>query len=252
MAIKFRRERQCPVTLGFTLQGKCKVIYCGQWSCSRCSKLLARRWARRVLLHLRKTTADDGMQWYMLTVTLGSAELDVSRAYQKLKKLWNRLRMSITRQVKIKWQYCAFVEGQPHRQSMPHLHVILNLIPPDCYGKKGKVTQHAVHNFAHALGWGFEANFQAVTDDRASFYVAKYVSKGSRAIPRGFRRVRVSRQWATVPRDPLKKLIVRAYGETLDCYLLRVENLTNTDIQDLLAEYNTAIYDLGAQQINAK
>lgn len=249
--MKFRRDKQCPALMGFNLQGHAKLIYCGQWSCPRCSKKLARKWANRVRVHITETSRLDGEAWYMLTVTLGSSEKEVSSAYRKLKKLWNRLRMSITRQVKAKWQYCAFVEGQPHRQSMPHFHIILNVIPPGVLGKKGVVTQHAVHNYAHRMGWGFEADFSTVTDEKAAWYVSKYVSKGSSVIPRGFRRVRVSRKWTPFVKDPLKILIVRAQGEGLEKYLERVQDLTNVSLDDLRSEYQTAVYELQEQQQHA-
>lgn len=250
--MKFSTDRHCPTLIGFTLQGKARIIYCGQWSCPRCSKKLARKWANRVRIHITETTRIDGENWYMLTVTLGSTEKEVAPAYRKLKKLWNRLRMSITRQVKTRWQYCAFVEGQPKRQSMPHFHIILNVIPPKIVGKKGRVTKHAVHNFAHRLGWGFEADFQAVTDDDASYYVSKYVSKGSAVIPRGFRRVRVSRRWTPFPLDPLKRLIVRRQGETLPDFFTRVQELTDTPLDDLYSEWSTATYELGELQSHAR
>lgn len=192
--------------------------------------------------------ADNGTAWYMLTLTLGGSEKEVAPAYRKLKKLWNRLRMAITRQVSGKWQYAAFVEGQPKRKSMPHFHIIINVIPPTMLGKKGKVTKHNVHNFAHRYGWGFEADFKAVSDDKAAWYVAKYVSKGTMVIPRGFRRVRTSQHWTPFVKDPEKRLIVRRAGETLPDYLIRVQEFTDTALDDLHAEYATAAYELEAQQ----
>jgi len=249
--MSFSTRHSCPALIGFTLQGKAKLIYCGQWSCKTCSRKLARRWANRVRNHLAETTRIDGESWYMLTLTLGSSEKRVDLAYIKLKKLWNRLRMSITRQAKIKWQYCAFVEGQPKRQSMPHFHIIMNVIPPKCLGKKGVVTKHAVHDFAAKLGWGFEADLQSVTDEKASYYVAKYVSKGSAVIPRGFRRVRTSRRWTPFQKDPLKRLIVRRAGEPLPDYLIRVQELTNTPLDDLYSEYSERTYELQELQSHA-
>lgn len=247
----FSTTRKCPTLVGFNHEGHCKIIYCGQWSCKHCSKVLARRWANRIRNHITETTRKDGVQWYMLTLTLGSGYKSPELAFTKLKKLWNRLRMAISRAIKIRWQYCAFVEGQPHRQSMPHFHIILNVIPPACIGKKGQVTQHATHNFANRLGWGFEADFGTVTDEKAAWYVAKYVSKGAHIIPRGFRRVRVSRAWLPFVRDPLKRLMVRRKSEALQDYLLRVEDWTNKSIDDLKSEYIQSTYELQEMQQHA-
>ena len=247
----FRKSRVCPTLIGFNHEGHAKIIYCGQWSCKHCARVLARRWANRVRNHITETARLNGEQWYMLTLTLGSGYRSVERAYLALKKLWNRLRMAITRAVNIKWQYCAFVEGQPHRQSMPHFHIILNVVPPAVVGKKGQVTKHATHNFAHKLGWGEQADFGTVTDEKAAWYVSKYVSKGASVIPRGFRRVRVSRHWLPFTKDPFKRLMVRRKSEPLQDYLLRVEEWTDQPIDDLKTEYIQATFELQEMQNDA-
>jgi hypothetical protein len=228
--------------------GKAKLIYCGQWSCERCAKRQARRWANRIRKHMALSTSNGGAAWFMLTLTLGGSEREVEPAYRKLKKLWNRLRMAINRQVSGKWQYAAFVEGQPKRKSMPHFHIIIDIIPKQMLNKKGKVTQHNVHNMAHKYGWGFEADFGVISDEKAAWYVSKYVSKGAAVIPRGFRRVRTSQHWTPFDRDPEKRLIVRRSGEALPDYLIRVQEFANVPLDDLHSEWATAVYELDAQQ----
>jgi len=218
-------KRSCPVLCAFKTNGQATIILCGRWNCPVCAKKLAKQWARRVYLHLELRGVETGELWYFLTLTLGSGYKDPGRAFGQLRKLWNALRMYITRK-KGKWEYVAFVEGQKHRRNMPHFHIIMSLEPPDCRGKRGLVTDHAVHAFAVRRGFGFEAKLETVTSHRAAHYVSKYASKGTDITPKGFRHVRASRGWTRPP----KKLpyLVPAKGEDIAHFLLRVHDITGT------------------------
>jgi len=239
--MKFRTEpKKCPALVGFTIKGEARLIYCGQWSCEHCRKIISRKWAIRVKTHLQADKDYTGDTWYMLTLTLGSGYKDVFKAFKGLRKLWNRLRMHINRETGSHWQYCAFVEGQPHRDNMPHFHVIMNIAPHGVYGKRGTITKHATHTFAHKLGWGYEADMKAVEGDKASWYVSKYTSKGAGTVPKGFRRVRTSRGWAKLPKDPARMLIVRAKTEQIQDYILRVADITGREMDDLYEAWEIA------------
>jgi len=152
-------KRKCPVLFGFDRNGFAKLIYCGQWSCPDCAKRLSRKWAVRVKLHIQEGEKTGEEKWYMLTLTMGRGEHNPTDAYKKLRKLWNRLRMAINRSnVDFRWQYAAFVEGQPKRRNMPHFHIIMDTLPPAKRNKRGEITKHALHDWAHKMGWGFEAD----------------------------------------------------------------------------------------------
>lgn len=231
-------ECRCPVTFGFNKNGKTKLIYCGQWSCPQCAKRLSRKWAQRIKEHIQKGEIDNETQWYMLTLTLGSRYTDPTNAYKALRKLWNRLRMAINRSNSDhKWQYAAFVEGQPKRQSMPHFHIIMDIQPPAGRNKKSEITKHALHNWTNSMGWGYQSDLGRVNHDKAAAYVAKYVSKGSAMVPRGFRRVRVSMGWTKLKVDPARRLIVMRRGESVIDYILRVGEFTGIDHNDLINAY---------------
>jgi len=175
----------------------------------------------------------------MLTLTLGQGHTDPIAAYKTLRKLWNRLRMAVSRMDSNgkRWQYAAFVEGQPKRQNMPHFHIIMDTLPPAKRNKKGEITKHALHDWAHKMGWGFEADLGQVDHNKAASYVAKYVSKGSGTVPKGFRRVRVSKGWAKLVRDPERKLLVLQKGESVVDFILRVGDRTSVDHPTLVDRY---------------
>src|SRR5271166_723157 len=133
----------CPVICGFRVTGQAVLIPCRRWSCPKCARRLARRWGKRTFMHLEARKAENGHTWYFLTVTLGSGFKDPALAYPALKKLWNRLRMRLTRKMG-KYEYIAFVEGQPKRLNMPHFHIILSKDIPGLRGKQGRITSHRV------------------------------------------------------------------------------------------------------------
>lgn len=217
------------------------MIYCGQWACPDCAKRLSKKWAVRVKIHIQKDEKTIGVGWWMLTLTLGRGAKDPVEAYKALRKKWDRLRQAINRSGNAgAWQYAAFVEGQPKRQNMPHFHIIMDVQPPAKRNKKGVITKHAIHNWAHKMGFGFEADLKPVTGAGAAGYVAKYVSKGSGVVPKGFRRVRVSHGWQKLKIDPDKRLIVIKANETLMNYIVRVAEETGLDHNTIVGRYFSA------------
>jgi hypothetical protein len=226
------KPKKCPVTVGFSLEGECRVIFCGQWMCPDCAKRLAKRWAKQVRDHIafnraatHAATGEYPADFWFITLTLGSRYRTTKRGFEELPKLWQRLHKAMRRKYP-DWQYVAFVEGQPRRGFMPHFHIISNQPLPVKPNKHGRITQHATHDYAHKMGWGFEADQEQVTGAKNASYIAKYASKQSPKTPRGFRRVRASRSWRKLPRDPTKLLIVKARGEGMVDFIQRVTEFT--------------------------
>lgn len=224
--------KKCPVTVGFNLDGKCKPIYCGQWSCQECAKRLAKKWAKRVRDHINFQSAqhlaavgEPGADYWFITLTLGSRYKTTIRGFEVLPKLWKRLHQQIKRKHP-DWQYVAFVEGQPRRGWMPHFHIISNIPLPVKRNKYGRITKHATHDYAYRMGWGFQAEQEQVNSARNAMYMAKYATKQSPKTPRGFRRVRPSQNWRKLDKDPDKRLIVMAKGEGLAEFISRVSTET--------------------------
>jgi len=227
--LKIVRQR-CPVIAAFRPTGEAVLIPCGKWTCPRCSRLLARKWAKRVRLHLE---ANEQETWWFVTLTFGSDYRTPAKAFANLKRLWDGLRKEMQRKYP-GWQFMAFVEGQVKtRGGMPHFHIVSNRHPPTKRGKDGKYTKKGVHDYAVRRGFGHQAEAKPIDGQGAAWYVAKYASKGDPAMPKKFRRVRASRRWTKIPKDPEKRLIVPARGESLINFLLRASELTGREIDDL-------------------
>lgn len=223
----FRRAK-CPVTFGFTSRGMIQPVYCGQWSCTRCRKYLARDWAIRARSHVN---IHDGHVWYFWTFTMRGTIKTKEYAYKRLPVLWERVRKFMQRHVgkSGKWEYLAFVEGQPKRDHMPHFHVISS--------EKCPVR---IKDFAVRRGFGHQATQEEVDGDAAAYYVTKYVSKGDADMPHGFRRCRPSQGWTKLPVSLARVLIVPTKGEKLYEFLVRVSDATGITISAVYSKWSKA------------
>lgn len=203
----------CGELHAFKPDGTVVIVFCGKWSCKRCSKVNANLWAWRVRLYI----GEKGSEAYFWTFTLGSKYRTRKSGYEALPKLWDTLRKELQRKFG-KWEYCAFVEGQPRRGNMPHFHVISLVKSPV------RIKDLAVH-----VGFGHQAKEEYVSDKKAGFYVAKYASKSDAQMPTGFRRVRTSRGWPKLPPYHGQRFIVKSKIESLADYLLRVSEISGVD-----------------------
>jgi len=241
---KIPKKHTCPRMWAFDYEGQTKPVFCKQWSCKHCSKILARQWARDVAYHINQAQAAASLlgmkaDFFFCTFTLGSGYHEVAHGFQAIKRLWDTFRKAMQRYYP-GWQYVAFVEGQPKRGGMPHFHIISAKPLPIKPNKKGRVTRHMIHDFAYKMGWGFEAEVEAVDGPQAGLYVAKYASKQSPSTPKGFRRVRASQRWQRAPDPERLPLIVQAKGEVDEIYLMRVAGLTGCEIDDLRPRWQAA------------
>lgn len=227
---------KCPVVVAFNTEGQTSLIYCGRWSCPRCSRHNAGKWAKRAQLGLEKFAGESEADAWFLTLTLGS-QYSTSRAgYKDLPRLWNSTRMAYQRYYAA-FTYMAFVEGQDNRGGMPHFHIISLQQPPTKRGKRGYVTQHGVHDFAVAYGWGYQAKLELVTSNQTAVYVSKYASKGDPSMPRSFRRVRVSRDFPQLPDLGGSPLLVPSRSEDVARFIARVADATGLDPDILYPRY---------------
>jgi len=209
---------QCPAFYAFDGEGNLHAIQCGQWSCPTCAKTLARLWAWRCRLHLE---ASGGEAWFW-TLTLRGKFHTAAQGYNALPSLWDNLRKRVQRAHKT-WSYCAFVEGQPQRDYMPHFHVISMQQAP-----------MRLKDLAMECGFGYQAKATIVNSGKAANYCAKYASKTNPATPKGFRRVRSSRDWAKLPDYDGDPLLVKGRQELLSDFLLRVHWISGVPVDDLL------------------
>ncbi len=251
-----RRDKTCPVTIGFNLDGKARPVYCGQWSCKDCSKRLAKRWSKRVSDHIRfmakrheAATGELMPEYWFITLTLGRRYKTTVGGFQAVPHLWQRLHKAMRRRY-TSWQYVAFIEGQPKRGFMPHFHIISSEPLPVPLNKKGIMTQHATHDYAVKMGWGFEVEQEQVSGPKNAAYISKYASKQSPKTPKGFRRVRPSRGWKQLDKDPAKRLIVKSRGEGMADYIQRVTEATDLSYAQAYTAFY-AMWDKHSEQLGS-
>lgn len=200
---------ECPnAKRAFNEDGWVVRLACDQWLCPYCRKILAWRWAQRVRYGIALRLDTEPWFW---TLTLPGWVPTREKGYAILPERWDNFRKALQRSYP-DFTYAAFVEGQPERGLMPHFHIITFQPAP------GRLKDLAVHS-----GFGHQADQQEVTGGYAAWYVSKYASKSTPGIPGHFRRVRISRDWPSLPAPeyPLKvyPLLPR---ETLPMYFHRM------------------------------
>lgn len=232
-------SKHCPEFYAFNTDAHLIAVRCGSWYCPHCMKINARHWAWRVNLHLAATNQTS---WFW-TLTLGRKYKTAKQGFDALPGLWDRFRKYISRLNKgKKWEYVAFVEGQPKRGHMPHFHIISTTKCPK------RLKDVAVWS-----GFGYEAYDDKVTSGQAAAYVAKYASKQSPITPKGFRRVRASRGWTQLPKREENPIIPRAKAESLQDYLERVADITQVPLDDIVQEWlkKETAYDYWERETDA-
>lgn len=207
----------------FNTDAELITLACDRWNCPYCSKVLAWRWAERIRYGLELAQPRSAYFW---TLTLPAWVHYPKTGFRILPGLWDRLRKSVSRGAG-SWSYAAFVECHPHRSLIPHYHIISLTWP------HRRLKDLAVH-----CGFGYEAKIKQITSKGAAAYVSKYCSKQGYAMPKNFRRVRVSRDWPKLP-DPGydKEVIYPLARESTQAYVRRVALLTGEDYNDLMSSW---------------
>jgi hypothetical protein len=179
------KTERCPhAKRAFNSQGEVIQLACDQWLCHHCSKVLAWRWAQRVMYGIALRTDKEPWFW---TLTLPAWVQDAATGYKVLPGRWARLRQDLLRANPL-FLYAAFVEGHPYRGKIPHFHIITFDPSP-----------RRLKDMAHHAGFGYQAKELEINGKMAVNYVCKYASKGQGAFPRNFRRVRISQVWPELP-----------------------------------------------------
>lgn len=221
---------KCPTGMrAFNANGDIVRLACDQWKCDSCRKVLSYRHATRVRYGIA-LWPDEAYFW---TLTLPGHIKNAYFGFHVLKHAWKNLRQTVQRYYG-EFQYAAFVEIHPKRTGIAHFHIV-SLCP--C---PGRIKDVAIHS-----GFGHQATEALVEGREAAYYVAKYTSKQGAQMPKGFRRVRYSRDWPSLP-DALYDVAVYPLqkGEALTEYLERVFSLTGLLPSAGLVLWNHPEYDL--------
>lgn len=225
---------ECPMAVAFTQQGKPALLYCGKWDCPHCRPFNAGEWAQEARFAVAYGQAGR-LPVIFLTLTLGSKYKSTRDGYKALPRLWDNFRKTIQRYYG-RFDYLAVVEEQPKKRKMPHFHVLAFCRIPPGYSRR-KDPNKWIKDFGVKMGFGHQCTQQEVTDWLAAIYIAKYLGKDGQGMPKGFRRVRVSRYFPRRPQQPKQPYFVRSIGELLQDYLMRVQDVTGLDLDDLLHAY---------------
>lgn len=195
-------------TRAFNSEGFVIAMACNSWSCPDCAPLLAWRWSRRIKFGISLLPSRNASFW---TLTLPAWVSAPSVGYRIIPQRFDALRKAVQRTVGI-WDYAAFVEEHPHRNYIPHFHIVSAVASPI------RLKDLAVH-----CGFGYQAKEVLINGPMAASYVSKYVSKQGRQMPRYFRRVRISQGWPRLP-DPeyATPVYPKARGESVAEYLVRM------------------------------
>lgn len=234
--------------VAFTKAGTAKLLYCGLWSCRICRKQNAQEWANDARHCIRHAPMKWGKPRFW-TLTLPSRFKSAAQGYEEIKRLWGNMRKALERD-QGKFPYLAFVEGQPKRGGMPHFHIIIYAHVPKRYQRRREAEKN-IKDFAVHIGFGHQATDEKITSGKAANYVAKYVSKATPGMPKYFRRVRASQDWIRKPKPQKQQWLVRAIGESVEAYLLRVEAESNRSIDDLQADYSAMTSKMNYERLTA-
>lgn len=207
----------------FNESGEVIRMACDSWNCEQCSRALAWRWAQRVRYGIALWPLRDAYFW---TLTLPGWVEVPQTGFRILPDMWDRLRREVQRFVPV-WQYAAFVECHPHRNLIPHFHIIS--LAPSPY----RLNDLAVH-----CGFGYKTWERQITSQHAAAYVTKYSSKQGYVMPRGFRRIRLSHCWPRLPSPDYDQTVFPIKArESVKAYILRIGLLTKVDRVTLLARW---------------
>lgn len=225
---------ECPMAVAFTQDGTASLLYCGKWDCQHCKPFNAGKWAQigKFAVAYGQSGRLPVVFW---TLTLGSNYTTTEQGYKALPKLWDNFRKALQRTIG-RFDYIAVVEEQPKRRKMPHFHVLAFAQIPAGYSKR-RDPHKWIKDFGVKMGFGHQCKELPVDDYLVVVYLMKYLSKDGQGLPKNFRRVRTS---TTLPRPPdqaKKPYIVRSFGEPIQDYLFRVEDISGRDIDDLLHDY---------------
>lgn len=229
----------CPFgTPAFNSEGGIDILACGSWSCPRCGVVNALHWAERVRYGIALWRPNPAYFW---TLTLPGWVMEPTKGYRELPKRFKGFRQSLTRAMGA-WYYVAFVEEHPHRNFIPHFHIISLQKSP------GRINDLANHS-----GFGYKASESEINGPKAAWYVSKYTTKQGYRMPRGFRRVRACQAWPVLPSPIYETTVFPMYSnETTEAYIARVSMLVGMDATLCELRYRQAQMETRARRMEVQ
>jgi hypothetical protein len=160
---------------------------CKLWRCPVCSEINRSRWIARAY-HGAEVLIAEGSSVDFLTLT-SHEKLDADKTVIVFKHAWDMLNKR-ARRVSPAYQYLLVPER--HEDGRLHAHLL----------ETSHLKERWWKDNARECGLGYEVKKKILEGPpHAAFYVGKYLGKqlGEKEWPEGFRHVRVSRHWPTLP-----------------------------------------------------
>jgi len=161
---------------------------CDSWKCADCSKRMAERWGLRASMGAKEIIR-RGEPLDFVTITSHEKLPDFASTERVWRKAWSMLYAAIKRK-KPSLEY--MIVPEKHKDGRMHVHALWN----------AGVSQKWLKDNARKRGLGYQCKVIRVTaDGHAQKYITKYIGKslGDNAAAH-FRRVRVSDNWADIPK----------------------------------------------------
>jgi len=161
---------------------------CDSWNCEECRIRMAENWGLRAALGCVQII-QRGEQLDFVTITSHEKLATFQQTESVWRDAWATLYAALKRQ---KRDLCYMIVPERHKDGRMHVHALWN----------AGVSQKWLKDNARKRGLGYQCKIIHVSAERhAQKYIVKYVGKdiGSDAPPH-FRRVRVSDNWANIPK----------------------------------------------------
>lgn len=137
---------------------KAMLLLCKSWACEPCRQYKAKMYRERI------KQLFDGRPLYMYTLTYyhNNTPQDAWRTYNEA---WNRLRTTWSK-LYGKFSYVRVLESH-EKSPYPHLHVVASVfVPISDFGR-----------LCVKCGFGYQVKAEKVTNEGASYYISKYLTK---------------------------------------------------------------------------
>lgn len=199
---------KCPNTKDVTVFGKQKeqkkaILFnprCKQWSCPYCGEQNRQYWTQQAMRGTLIIT-HEGREVQFVTVTSRSYATPTTSLYF-FRQNWPKLSRRMEYKTNLwkdyagkEWAY--FLVPEQHKTGVLHAHILAAT-----HVSHKKIWKDA----AWQTGFGYIIDVQETIDPkRAAFYTAKYLTKQAEFgdWPKGFMRVRHSRNWPIAQPQPL-------------------------------------------------
>lgn len=161
---------------------------CDSWSCPDCRKRMAERWGLRAEMGAREVLR-RGDCLDFVTITSHEKLRDFTASESVWRDAWSALYAALKRR---NHRLAYIIVPEKHKDGRMHVHALWN----------AGVSQKWLKDNARKRGLGFQCKIIHVdASGCAQKYIVKYVGKSlGDNVPAHFRRVRVSENWADIPK----------------------------------------------------